>query len=114
MKKQYLRAQDLSSYKLALSLSNRIWKIVAKWRYFEKNTVGMQLVRSIDSVSANIAEGFGRYSKKDKIRFYRIALASQTEVEDWLRKCSSRMLIRDDDYLNLVKELEQLPKEIYN
>ncbi|MCK4639103.1 MAG: four helix bundle protein, partial [Bacteroidales bacterium] len=24
-----------------------------------------------DSISANIAEGFGRYHKKDKIKFYR-------------------------------------------
>ncbi|MBZ0199710.1 MAG: four helix bundle protein [Ignavibacteriaceae bacterium] len=39
-------------------------------------TVGFQFVRAIDSVSANISEGFGRFNKGNKIRFYRMSLGS--------------------------------------
>ena len=49
------------------------------WTNFQKSTVGHQLVRSADSISANIAEGFGRYHKKDKIKFYRSSMGSTTE-----------------------------------
>ncbi len=39
--------------------ANFIWKIVLNWNYFERDTVGKQLVRSVDSISANIAESHG-------------------------------------------------------
>jgi len=34
-----------------------------------KKHVGGQFVEVADSISANIADGFGRYNKKDKIKF---------------------------------------------
>ncbi|WP_333254109.1 four helix bundle protein [Microcoleus sp. S13_C5] len=36
--------------------------------------MGKQIVRSADSVGANIAEGHGRYSCQDNQRFVKIAL----------------------------------------
>lgn len=35
-----------------------------------------QIINAIDSISANIAEGFGRYGKKDKIKFYYYSFGS--------------------------------------
>ena len=67
----YLKLNDITAYRESFNLSNKIWSIVISWDYFAKDTVGKQFVRAIDSVSANIAEGFGRYGKKDKIKFYR-------------------------------------------
>ncbi len=69
MKERYLSVEDLDAYKSSFELSNYVWKIIIRWGYFEKDTVGKQFARAIDSISANIAEGFGRFSKKDKIRF---------------------------------------------
>jgi len=83
---KYLTLNDINSYKIVFGLSNYVWEIVVKWEKFEKYTVCNQLVRAIDSISANIAEGFGRYGKKDKISFYRIARASVYESLDWLEK----------------------------
>ena len=76
MEKKYLQLNDLDSYKIAFNLSNYIWDIVLKWDYFAKDTIGKQFARSVDSISANIAEGFGRYTKKDKINFYRYSYGS--------------------------------------
>lgn len=79
---------------------------------FFKDTVGKQFVRSIDSISANIAEGFGRYSKKDKIKFYRYARGSAYECLDWLEKIKIRELIKNEQYDYIFKILKSLPKEI--
>ncbi len=54
--------EELEVYKLAEILANQIWEIVKKWDYFTKDTMGKQIVRSADSVCANIAEGRGRYN----------------------------------------------------
>ena len=68
---KYLMVKDISAYNIAYELSNYVWNIVIKWNYFNRDTIGKQYVDALDSISANIAEGFGRYSKSDKIRFYR-------------------------------------------
>ena len=112
MQKEYLTLNKISSYKMAFALSNYTWKIISKWDWFEKNTVGSRFVRALDSISANIAEGFGRYNKKDKISFYRIARASTYESLDWLEKSKRRNMISEKDYEYIFKTLKTLPKEI--
>lgn len=112
MKKKYLDYKDLSAYKIAFKLSNYVWEIIFKWDYFEKKTVGEQFVRAVDSISANIAEGFGRYGKKDKIHFYRIACGSMKESCDWLEKSIVRNLLSEDNSDKIRQELDKLPREI--
>ncbi len=53
--------EKLEVYNMAENFSDDVWEIVIKWDYFMKDTVGKQLVRAADSISANIAEGYGRY-----------------------------------------------------
>ena len=48
--------ENLEVYKLSEKLANEIWKIVEKWDYFAKDTIGKQIVRSADSIGANIDE----------------------------------------------------------
>ena len=64
------------------------------------------------SITGNIAEGFGRYGKKDKVFFYRIARASVYESLDWLEKSKRRNLITEEDYTHIFKDLKELPKDI--
>lgn len=112
MEKEYLKLNGIASYKRAFHLSNSVWDIVIKWDIFSKNTVGEQFVCAVDSISANIAEGFGRYGKKDKIKFYRYSSGSAKEALDWNEKARVRKLITQQEYEFLFKELSQLPKEI--
>lgn len=112
MSKKYLTLNKITSYKIAFSLSNKVWSIVIKWDNFSRMTLGSQFARAIDSISANIAEGFGRYGKKDKIYFYRIARASTYESLDWLEKARRRELISEENYNYVFKILKKLPKEI--
>lgn len=111
--KRFLTLQDLSAYKQAFKLSNDIWAIVQKWNCFEKDTVGKQFVRSADSIAANIAEGFGRFTKKDKIHFYRYSYGSIEETIDWNEKARSRKLISEEQYTSNARVLRELPREVH-
>ena len=108
----YLQLNDIDCYKHSYNLSNYVWKIVIKWDWFAKQTVGSQFVRAADSVSANIAEGFGRYHKKEKIRFYKISFGSVSESLDWNQKAGKRELLTDKQYQYIFEELKALPREI--
>ncbi|MEG4859848.1 four helix bundle protein [Microcoleus sp. K1-B6] len=89
--------EELEVYKLAESLANQIWEIVKKWDYFTKDTMGKQIVRSADSVCANIAEGRGRYNDQDNRRFVKIARGSLYETVNWLRLAYARQLITSEE-----------------
>ena len=110
--KKYLQLNDIEAYKIAFNLSNFIWDIVVKWDYLAKDTIGKQLIRSADSISANIAEGFGRYTKKDKINFYRYSYGSIKESLDWNEKAKIRKLVSDKEYNHIFQELQKLPKSL--
>lgn len=110
--KNYLQLNRVNSYVISYHLSNYIWNKVVKWEYFSKETIGKQFVRAIDSISANIAEGFGRYGKKDKIRFYYFSFGSLQESLDWNQKAYNRNLLKQVEYEFIFNHLKHLPKEI--
>jgi four helix bundle protein len=110
MEKKYLKLNYIDAYKIAFNLSNYIWDLVLKWDRLGLDTVGKQFVRSVDSISANIAEGFGRYSRKDKVKFYRISFGSMYESLDWNEKSLKRKLINKKEYDYIYSELQKLPK----
>ena len=112
MEKKYLSLNDVQAYKTAFHLSNYVWGVVVKWDSFAKNTVGKQFVTAVDSVSANLAEGFGRFHKKDKIKFYRYSYGSVKEALDWNEKSKVRSLITPEEYEYIYQQLSLLPKEI--
>lgn len=57
--------EKLDVYISAELFSDEIWVLVNKWDQFKKDTIGKQLVISADSISANMAEGYGRYFYKE-------------------------------------------------
>jgi four helix bundle protein len=113
MEKKYLKLNDIDAYKIAFNLSNYVWDLVIKWNRIGLDTVGKQFIRSVDSISANLAEGFGRYSKKDKVKFYRISFGSMYESLDWNEKAFKRNLISKKEYDYIYSELQKLPKLIH-
>ena len=91
-----MRLEDLNIYNLAMEIAEQVWNIVVKWDSFAKDTVGKQWIRAIDSVAANISEGFGRNTFKDSRSFYYIARGSLYESKTWLDKAKNRNLITDE------------------
>ena len=110
---KYLQLNDIGCYKKAFLLSNYVWDVVISWDWMAKKTVGVQFITAVDSVSANIAEGFGRYGKKDKIKFYYYSFGSVKESLDWNEKSKIRKLLTAEQYKYILGELQSLPKEIH-
>ncbi|MEP7170241.1 MAG: four helix bundle protein, partial [Bacteroidota bacterium] len=77
---------NLDVYNLAEKLSDKIWYDYDSWSWKVKKTVGLQIIDSSDSIAANIAEGYGRYTPKDRKKFYLYARGSFEETKTWLRK----------------------------
>ncbi len=112
--KKYLKLNDIEAYKIAFNLSNYVWELIMKWDNFYKFTLVSQFVNAVDSISANIAEGFGRYSKKDKIRFYRISYGTLFGSLDHNEKASKRKLLAYSEYNYIFIELQKLSKAIHH
>ena len=112
MSEKYLKLNDIDAYRISFHLSNYIWDVVIKWESFARRTVGEQFVEAADSISANIVEGFGRYFKKDKIKFYWYSTGSVKECLDWNEKSKVRALLVEKEYKHIFEELQKLPEAI--
>ena len=88
-----MKLEELRVYQLSMDLGEEVWKLVNNWDYFAKDTLGKQLVKSSDSVAANISEGFGRYHFKDSQNFNYYSRGSLYETKTWLTKAKNRNLI---------------------
>jgi four helix bundle protein len=102
------RLEDLELYQLAESFSDDIWFIVLEWDYFAKDTLAKQLVRSADSIGANIAEGFGRYHYKENKNFCYFSRGSLIETKGWLNKAKTRNLISETQYSEYLNKLSTI------
>ena len=85
--------EKLRVYRLSEKLGDELWRTVTRWDYFNRDTVGKQLVRAGDSIGANIAEGAGRGRFLDNQRFVRMARGSLNETKHWLRRAHRRGLL---------------------
>ena len=100
--------EKLEVYRLAENFSDIIWDFASKWKIFEKDTVGKQIVKAADSISANIAEGYGRYFYKESKQFYFYARGSIQETKSWLSKCKRRKLVSENTCNKLLDEAEKI------
>ena len=85
--------EKLRIYQLSEKLADQIWHIVLGWNNFARDTVGKQVVRSADSIGANLSEGAGRGRYLDNKRFVRMARGSLNETQHWLRRAYKRNLL---------------------
>ena len=100
--------EKLEVYQLAELFSDKIWDLVSEWDYFKKDTIGKQIVRSADSISANIAEGYGRYYYKESKQFFFYSRGSLQETKSWLTKCKRRNIIEISKVEELINEAEKI------
>ncbi len=71
-----------------------VYKIVKDFPNEEKYALGDQMRRCSVSITSNIAEGFGRQGKKEKIQFYYTSQASNIELQNQL------LIAHDVGYIN--------------
>ena len=87
------RFHRIRAYRLAVALGHEVYARVETWRHADRMSVGIQLIRAVDSVGANIAESAGRWHLREKRQFLIIARGSLYEAEHWLHVAEARGLI---------------------
>ncbi len=101
-------------YQLSMDLGEMVWDIVIKWDYFHKDTIGKQLVRAVDSVAANLSEGFGRYHFKEAKHFSYYSRGSLYETKTWLTKSYNRKLISEEQFQYFTMEIDKIGVKLNN
>ncbi|HPC35688.1 MAG TPA: four helix bundle protein [Candidatus Marinimicrobia bacterium] len=109
-----MKLEELNIYNLAMELGEEIWTIVKCWNSFEKDTMGKQLIRAVDSIAANLAEGFGRYHFKDVKNFGYYSRGSLYETKIWLTKAHNRTILGDDDFKKLQQKINDIGVKLNN
>jgi four helix bundle protein len=104
--------ENLQIYQMSMSIADEIWNEVIKWNYFEKRSIGLQLTRAADSISANIAEGYGRRYPKETMQFFYYSRGSLKESICFLQKSFNRKLIEKEKYDSFLIELNLLGKKL--
>lgn len=97
---------QLNAWKISHELVIEIYKITKNFPPEEKYAIIDQMRRAVTSISANIAEGFGRFHYNDRIHFYHQSRGSVKEVQDFL------LISKDLNYINAeqLKPLWELSK----
>lgn len=90
---------DLIAWKKGHALAVSIYKLTESFPHKETYSLTDQMRRSVTSISSNIAEGFSRQSRKEKLQFYYTAKGSLTELQN---------------HLLIAKDVGYLAKEIFN
>ncbi|MCD4769264.1 MAG: four helix bundle protein, partial [Bacteroidales bacterium] len=93
-----MKLEELQVYQLSMEIGEKVWNIVITWDYFLKDTIGKQMVRAVDSVAANLSEGFGRYHYKESKNFSYYSRGSLYETKTWLTKAYNRNLITEEEF----------------
>lgn len=109
-----MKLEELQVYQLSMEVGEKIWRIVKDWDYFTKDTLGKQLVKSADSIAANISEGFGRFFYKENKQFGYYARGSLFETTTWITKARNRNLISEEDFQLLRKSLTNIGVKLNN
>jgi four helix bundle protein len=106
------RLEDIKAYNLAMKVGDDVWNIVMTWDYFQKDTIGKQLVKSADSIAANLSEGLGRYHYKEVKNFSYYSRGSLFETKTWITKAHNRKLINHEVFEKLLMDIETIGKMI--
>ena len=104
--------KEFKPYQKSLEFGEKIWDVVDNWNFFQKDTIGKQLIRATDSIAANLSEGLGRFHFKETRNFGYYARGSLFECKTWLTKAVNRKLIEKVVFEMLIAEAEVLGKMI--
>lgn len=107
---QEFQLNNLKVFQLSKEYGKEVWQIYQSLDWHLKKIIGDQLMRSADSVGANIAEGYGRYHFLEKIKFYYIARASLFESKYWIDLLFERKIIDQEKYLYLMELYQNIVK----
>lgn len=109
-----MKLEDMEIYNISMEIGDEIWFSVVEWENLAKFSIGQQVIRSADSIAANIAEGYGRYHYKDRKNFMFYARGSHYETITWLTKAKNRKIISNEFFEGIIAKMEKLGVKMNN
>ncbi len=104
--------EHLKIWNNAVELATQVYAVTKRFPKDELFGMTSQLRRAVISVSANIAEGSGRPSKKEFCRFVDISLGSLNEVESLLKVALRLGYVNDDENNKLQEVIRDLGRQL--
>ncbi len=101
---------QLNTWKEGHKLVILVYKMLGKLPTIEKYAISDQMRRSVVSITSNIAEGFSRKTKKEKIQFYFTAKGSLTELQNQLLIVKDLHYITNNDFTLLAEQTIRVHK----
>lgn len=112
---------DFPVYQKSFHLLIQVYQLTKNFPLDERFNLISDIHRSANSIVHNIAEGFGRYSGKDKARFYMISRGSAYEIISQLLVSKALGYLPEKDektvaskYQSVIEELDKLIRSLEN
>ncbi len=102
--------RDLLVWQKSMAMVTVVYKLVKSFPKEELYALANQIKRSAVSVPSNIAEGFGRGSTNDYIRFLKIAAGSLYELQTQLEIAVNLSYLDKDDFEQIYKSSIEVEK----
>jgi len=106
----YKSFKDMPIWQEAMGIAEEIFKLTEKLPKKEDYGLTSQLRRSGTSISANIAEAYGRKHTSDKINFYYFARGSSVETQSHLEYGKRVGYIKEEQF----NKLDECLVKMYN
>lgn len=100
--------KDLIVWQKSMNLVTLVYKLTSQFSKEEIYGLTSQMRRAAVSIPSNIAEGHGRFSDKELIRFLFISLGSSAELETQLIIANNLGFLNQVDF----KQLQELNNEV--
>lgn len=104
--------EQLTVWQEAMTLAVDVYKTTKSFPSSEQFALTNQMQRAVSSISANIAEGFGRQSQKEKLQFYSIAYGSLLETKNFLYLANKLDYLDDGRLASIVDRITVLQKQL--
>jgi len=103
---------DIEAWKIGREVRKSVYAFIETLPDGEKYNLNSQMRRAAVSVTANIAEGYGRYHYQENIQFCRQSRGSMYEMQDHLITCLDEGYIAKEDYEKNYSLYEKAAKAI--
>ena len=103
-----MSVQSLRIYVLAQHINSKVTTQVLSWTYLHQQTLGRQILRSADSITNNISEGYARVRTGERLQLLWYAEGSIQETKNGVRRCVQRRILDEKAGSELVTHLTRL------
>lgn len=98
--------KDILAWQKAYDFTLAVYRVSSKFPDFEKYGLRSQFTRAAVSIAANIAEGYKKISRNDKLRFLNISQGSLEECRCYILLSKDLNYITEEEYNDLEYKIE--------